>query len=46
MQDSGIGGLQRHIHAAAHGDADISSGERRCVIYAVTDLGHGEALRL
>ncbi len=46
MQDGRVGGFQRHIGAAAHGDADIGGSERRRVVDAVADLGDDPALTL
>ncbi len=41
----GVGGFERHVGAAAHGDADIGRGEGRGVVDAVADLGDHTALR-
>ena len=46
VQHGGVGGFQRHVGAAAHGDADIGRGQRRGVVDAVADLGDDLALRL
>ena len=45
VQHGGIGRLQRHVGAAAHGDADIGGRQRRRVVDAVADLGDRRAPR-
>lgn len=44
MEAGGIGRFQRHIGAAANGDADIRRRQSRRVVDAVADLRHHETL--
>ena len=43
-QQRHAGALDRHVGAAAHGDADIGRGQRRRVVDAVADHGDAAAL--
>ena len=40
VQQRGVGGLQGHVGAPAHGDADRGGGQRGRVVDAVADHGH------
>ncbi len=46
MQHSGVGGFERNIRAAAHGDSDIRRSQRRRVVDPVPDLADDETVTL